>query len=157
EDFEHPAHIVAGRLPALAAITHENDGLKPQVSARSLAWKNEQHDVQGWLIAPLKVELGKKYPLVVLVHGGPSAAASPGYVAESDQGNATVRDLTSHGYFVLLPNPRGSYGQGEAFTRANVRDFGGGDWRDILAGVDAAIAQAPIDGERLGLMGHSYG
>jgi dipeptidyl aminopeptidase/acylaminoacyl peptidase len=56
-----------------------------------------------------------------------------------------------------MPNPRGSYGQGAAFTRANRRDFGGGDWRDILAGVDAVLARAPVDGNRLGLMGHSYG
>jgi dipeptidyl aminopeptidase/acylaminoacyl peptidase len=68
-----------------------------------------------------------------------------------------VRDLLKEGYFVFMPNPRGSYGQGRAFTSANRRDFGGGDWRDILAGVDAAIKQAPVDGERLGLMGHSYG
>ena len=46
--------------------------------------------------------------------------------------------LSSQGYFVFMPNPRGSFGQGEAFTRANIKDFGYGDWRDDLAGVDAA-------------------
>src|SRR2546421_5851002 len=65
--------------------------------------------------------------------------------------------LPAAGYFVLLPNPRGSFGQGEAFTRANVRDFGYGDFRDILAGVDAALKAAPIDPNRLGLTGWSYG
>jgi dipeptidyl aminopeptidase/acylaminoacyl peptidase len=58
---------------------------------------------------------------------------------------------------MFLPNPRGSYGQGEAFTRANIRDFGGGDLKDILAGIDAAERVAPIDDNRLGLMGYSYG
>ena len=65
--------------------------------------------------------------------------------------------LPAHGYFLLLPNPRGSFGEGEAFTRANVRDFGYGDWSDDLAGVDEAIRTAPIDPERLGLTGWSYG
>ena len=57
----------------------------------------------------------------------------------------------------FLPNPRGSYGQGEDFTRANVKDFGGGDLRDDLAGVDAAIRKHPIDPARLGVTGWSYG
>jgi len=56
-----------------------------------------------------------------------------------------------------MPNPRGRYGQGEAFTSANIREFGAGDLRDILAGLDAAIARFPIDPERLGLTGWSYG
>ncbi len=56
-----------------------------------------------------------------------------------------------------MPNPRGSYGQGEAFTRANVKDFGYGDFRDIMTGVDQAIKQAPIDEHRLGITGWSYG
>ncbi len=61
------------------------------------------------------------------------------------------------GYVVLLPNPRGSFGQGEAFTKANVKDFGYGDFRDILAGVDAAVAKAPVDAKRVGVWGWSYG
>jgi dipeptidyl aminopeptidase/acylaminoacyl peptidase len=65
--------------------------------------------------------------------------------------------LSQQGYFVLMPNPRGSYGRGEKFATANVRDFGGGDLRDILAGVDEAIRAAPVDPERIGLTGWSYG
>ncbi len=60
-------------------------------------------------------------------------------------------------YFVLMPNPRGSYGEGEAFTQANRKDFGYGDLRDILAGVDAVSAKFPIDQQRIGLTGWSYG
>jgi dipeptidyl aminopeptidase/acylaminoacyl peptidase len=56
-----------------------------------------------------------------------------------------------------MPNPRGSFGQGEAFTRANVKDFGYGDFRDIMTGVDQALKQAPIDEHRLGITGWSYG
>ncbi len=65
--------------------------------------------------------------------------------------------LSAAGYFVFFPNPRGSYGQGEAFTRANVKDFGGGDFRDILAGVDQVLKEAPVDERRLGVTGWSYG
>ena len=157
EDFEHAPRIVAGRLPELAPVTRDNEGFAPQVSARSIAWTSEGYDVQGWLVGPARIEAGKKYPMIVQVHGGPAAAAAPRYVAAGDNGNPLVRDLVREGYFVFMPNPRGSFGQGSAFTSANRRDFGGGDWRDILAGVDAAIRQAPVDGERLGLMGHSYG
>jgi dipeptidyl aminopeptidase/acylaminoacyl peptidase len=157
EDFRHAARIVAGRLPKLAAITHDNDGFAPQVSARSVSWTNDQFNVQGWLLSPLTIEPGRKYPMVVVVHGGPASAATPRFVSQGDEANPMLRDLTSKGYFVFMPNPRGSFGLGAAFGGANKRDFGGGDWRDILAGVDAVEKEAPVDGQRLGLMGHSYG
>src|SRR5262249_62190493 len=65
--------------------------------------------------------------------------------------------LSSQGYFVLFPNPRGSYGQGEDFTRGNVKDFGYGDLRDILAGVDEVVKTLPVDDKRIGIAGWSYG
>jgi dipeptidyl aminopeptidase/acylaminoacyl peptidase len=157
EDYEHAPRIVAGRLPELNAITRDNESFAPAVAAQSVSWTNDGYKVQGWLVGPRKVDAGKKYPMIVQVHGGPAAASTPRYVAGGEGGNSLVRDLVNQGYFVFMPNPRGSYGQGAAFTSANRKDFGGGDWRDILAGVDAAIRQAPIDGDKLGLMGHSYG
>ena len=90
--------------------------------------------------------------MIVLIHGGPSSAVQPTYMWKG-----TTNDLVQHGYFVFQPNPRGSFGQGEAFTKANVKDFGGGDLRDILAGVDAVEKVAPVDDKRLGVYGHSYG
>jgi dipeptidyl aminopeptidase/acylaminoacyl peptidase len=65
--------------------------------------------------------------------------------------------LSHFGYFVLRPNPRGSFGQGEAFTRGNVKDFGYGDLRDILAGVDDVVKHFPVDPRRIGIGGWSYG
>jgi Dipeptidyl aminopeptidases/acylaminoacyl-peptidases len=65
--------------------------------------------------------------------------------------------MLQRGWAVFRPNPRGSFGQGESFARANYRDFGYGDLRDILAGIDAAKLIAPIDEARLGLTGGSYG
>jgi dipeptidyl aminopeptidase/acylaminoacyl peptidase len=90
--------------------------------------------------------------MITNVHGGPSAATIPDYIS-----SGTIRGLVEHGYFVFMPNPRGSYGQGEAFTAANVKDLGGGDLQDILKGVDAVEATNPVDERRLGIFGHSYG
>lgn len=157
EDFEHPSAIMAGPLASMRAITEDNAHLQPQVSVQNISWKNEGFNVQGWLVGPRSAEAGKKYPMIVQVHGGPAAAASPRYIAPGEQGNPLLRELVEKGYYVFLPNPRGSFGQGQAFARANRRDFGGGDLRDILAGIDAVAAAAPVDTSRMGLMGHSYG
>jgi dipeptidyl aminopeptidase/acylaminoacyl peptidase len=66
-------------------------------------------------------------------------------------------ELSDAGYFILCPNPRGSAGEGEAFERANVKDFGYGDLRDILAGVDKVVQRLPVDKNRVGIFGWSYG
>ncbi len=152
QDFEHGPRLMAGAPKAPKAITHDNDALPAFTHATSVAWKSDGYDVQGWLLAPTKVEAGKTYAMIVQIHGGPSSAAMPNFVS-----HGTTRDLLEHGYWVFMPNPRGSYGQGEAFTRANIKDFGGGDLKDILAGVDAVEKSAPIDDKRLGVFGHSYG
>ena len=91
--------------------------------------------------------------MVVQVHGGPSSMQHSTWPGPHSFGVA----LSAAGYFVFMPNPRGSYGQGETFTRANVKDFGYGDFRDIITGVDQALKQAPIDEHRLGITGWSYG
>ncbi len=109
--------------------------------------------MQGWLIPPPKIEPGRRYPMIVVIHGGPSGVVTSSW---PDNFSLTHR-LAAEGYFVFVPNPRGSYGQGEAFTRANVKDFGGGDLRDILSGVDRVVATHPVDPERLGVTGWSYG
>jgi dipeptidyl aminopeptidase/acylaminoacyl peptidase len=151
QDYEHAPAIFAGPATAPRAVSHDNDGWAPLVTARSLSWKSGPYTVQGWLLAPRALPAGKA-PMVTVVHGGPAAANVPSFVWQGS--NA---DLARAGYYLFLPNPRGSYGQGEAFTRANMRDFGGGDLKDILAGIDAAERAAPIDDARLGLMGGSYG
>lgn len=151
-EFEHPPAIYAGPSGAPRKITTDNDALKPIVRARSLTWRNEEYDVQGWLLAPVDAP-ARKAPMVTDVHGGPSAARIPTFVTTNDD----VGRLIASGYYVFMPNPRGSFGQGEAFTQANRLDFGGGDLRDILAGIDAAEKVAPIDDDRLGLSGVSYG
>jgi len=146
--------VWAGGIGSWKQVTHKNDKLQPAWGpVKSLTWKSDGHEVQGWLVYPRNFDPGKKYPLVVQVHGGPSYAAMSDWPAV----HSFSAPLSGSGYFVLEPNPRGSYGQGEAFTRANVKDFGYGDFRDIMAGVDAAIKAASIDENRLGLAGWSYG
>ncbi|RIA37818.1 dipeptidyl aminopeptidase/acylaminoacyl peptidase [Hephaestia caeni] len=152
QDFTHAPAIYAGSAAAPRQITHDNDDLAPVMEARSIRWKNEHYDVQGWLLSPVGADPKTKAPMITIVHGGPAAASTPRFASEG-----TTIDLLRKGYWLFLPNPRGSYGQGAAFVDANRRDFGGGDLRDILAGIDAVEQQAPIDDNRLGLMGGSYG
>ncbi|GAA3267846.1 hypothetical protein GCM10020258_38580 [Sphingomonas yabuuchiae] len=152
EDFTHAPAVYAGRVTDLRQITHDNDAQQPAVQARSVTWTNEGFTVQGWLLSPLMAKPDARAPMIVQVHGGPSAASTPRFI---EKGLASA--FEDAGYYRFLPNPRGSYGQGEAFTAANKRDFGGGDLRDILAGIDAVEKLAPIDDARLGLTGCSYG
>jgi dipeptidyl aminopeptidase/acylaminoacyl peptidase len=154
ESFSHPPEIWAGPIGGFQQITSRNAGLKPQWGeARSIHWENEGFHLQGWLLYPQDFDRAKKYPMAVQVHGGPSSMAHPAWPDPHSFGEA----LAGAGYFVFMPNPRGSYGQGETFTRANVKDFGYGDWRDILTGVDQVLKEAPVDEHRLGLTGWSYG
>ncbi len=159
QDFEHAPEIAVGTLAKLdlgARITQANAALPSVTNARSVTWTSEGRDVQGWLLAPKAATAGGLAPMVVMIHGGPSSAVTPTFPRSGFRGGLTRR-LLAGGYYVFEPNPRGSYGQGEDFTRANIRDFGGGDLRDILAGVDAVEKLAPVDDQRLGVMGHSYG
>jgi len=156
EDFGHAPAIVAGPVGAMKTITFDNDALAVPLTTRSVNWVNEGYNVQGWLVGPAQPAAGKRYPLLVGVHGGPAWAIAP-YFGSDDDIQTAPHEWVSRGYYVFFPNPRGSFGQGEAFARANVRDFGGGDFRDILSGVDAVLHAAPIDESRMGILGHSYG
>ena len=157
QSFTRPPELEAGPVGQWHDLTHANAGQPPvPATARSLTWHDQGYDVQGWLLSPKDAATdmsGPKGPMIVLVHGGPSAAARSTYLTM--RGNELF--LLQAGYRVFLPNPRGSFGQTEAFVQANVRDFGHGDLRDILAGIDAVERQVPVDDHRLGLIGYSYG
>ncbi|MGB9475951.1 MAG: S9 family peptidase [Candidatus Udaeobacter sp.] len=156
--FDTPPEIWVGPMGQWRQLTNNNAGLSPSWGkAENLEWTNEGLNMQGWLLSPAKMESGKKHPMVVLIHGGPSSAATPDWPAGFGMSRAIIAALSTRGYYVLMPNPRGSYGQGEEFTQANVKDFGHGDLHDILAGIDAAIKKYPIDSTRLGVTGWSYG
>jgi dipeptidyl aminopeptidase/acylaminoacyl peptidase len=152
--FDRAPEVWAGPLHDLKQITHLNDGLKPTWGkTENIEWTNDGFKVQGWLLYPANYDPAKKYPLLVSVHGGPSSAVTPRWPGVGYGGVP----FSALGYFVFMPNPRGSYGQGEKFTQANIKDFGYGDLHDILTGMDLLEKRLPIDKDREGLTGWSYG
>ncbi len=111
----------------------------------------EGWEVQGWLMPPVGHRDGEQYPLVLEIHGGPHTAYGEMFLFE-------FQALAAQGHGVLFINPRGSTGYGERFTMASNDDWGGNDYRDLMRGVDAAIARAPwIDAARIGVTGGSFG
>jgi dipeptidyl aminopeptidase/acylaminoacyl peptidase len=156
--YNSPPEVFVGPPGKWRQLTSNNATLQANWGqAESIEWTNEGSSVQAWLVPPTKIEADKNYPMVVLIHGGPSGVTTSEWPASFGMARAIIAALSMRGYYVLLPNPRGSYGQGEDFTRANVQDFGGGDLRDNLAGIDAAITKYSSDPNRLGVMGWSYG
>ena len=150
-----PPEIAIGALGAMHNVTSANAHVRRMTGlARSLTWTSEGNPVQGWLIFPPDRKPGVKYPIMTYVHGGPAFAH---YALYPSGPFAFQAALAARGYIVFEPNPRGSYGQGEAFTRANVKDFGYGDLRDILLGLDAVNQTIPVDPKKVGIFGWSYG
>ena len=101
-------------LPAIGGwhdLTHVNTGMTMPLESQSVTWKSDGAEVQGWLLKPEKS--AGKLPLITVVHGGPAGAWQPRF-----NGPGLLRALLKHGYPLFLPNPRGSFGQGEVFTAA---------------------------------------
>jgi len=138
----------------LTRITHANDELLAKLKlapAEYVKFKSKDGtSVAGYLYKPLDYTPGKKYPTLLHPHGGPVWA----YYAEFDH---TLQLLAANGYVVLLPNPRGSSGYGEAYCKAIWADWGNKDFQDDMAIVDYAVAQGIADPDKLGVGGWSYG
>lgn len=121
-----------------------------------LRWKaTDGLDIEGLLTYPVGYEKGSRVPLLVIVHGGPTGVYTRSFVGMP--GPYPIPSFTERGYSVLRVNPRGSSGYGRTFRYANYQDWGGGDYRDIMAGVDHVIGLGVADPDRLGIMGWSYG
>jgi dipeptidyl aminopeptidase/acylaminoacyl peptidase len=112
-------------------------------------WTNGSMAIEGLLYLPPQAKSGK-VPLVVDVHGGP-------FGAFEDRNDLFASFLVGHGWAVLRPNPRGSSNYGVAFAAANKNDLGGGDYQDIMTGVDFVLSKYPLDSTKMALMGYSYG
>jgi dipeptidyl aminopeptidase/acylaminoacyl peptidase len=112
--------------------------------------------IEGILTYPLEYQAGKRYPLIVSIHGGPAGVFARTFLG-APGGQADVLSLAERGYAILRPNPRGSGGYGRTFRFANTGDWGGGDYQDIMAGVDHVIGLGLADPDRLGVAGWSYG
>lgn len=131
--------------------------LNPDIKGFNIAdtevikWKGADGlEIEGILVKPVGFERGKRYPTILQIHGGPYGKFSYGF-------NSRAQILASNGYAVLMPNPRGSTGYGNKFAVANVKDWGGKDYQDIMAGVDEVIRLGIADQNRMGVMGGSYG
>jgi dipeptidyl aminopeptidase/acylaminoacyl peptidase len=150
------------RLPAFAprqvatVQTIPSTTEAPVGSTEVIRWKAPDGlDVEGLLTYPVGYETGRRSPLLVMVHGGPTGVFTRGFIGMP--GPYPVPAFAERGYAVLRVNPRGSSGYGRKFRYANYQDWGGGDYRDIMAGVDHVISLGIADPDRLGIMGWSYG
>jgi len=127
-----------------------------QLTTREVVeWKSSDGTpIQGILIKPAGYDASRKYPLLVVIHGGPTGIDTP--VASADR-YYPIERFAAKGALVLKPNYRGSAGYGEKFRALNVRNLGLGDYEDVISGVDYFIAKGLVDKERVGAMGWSQG
>jgi len=134
------------------AVSHVNDGWKDFAVAAPefYKYKSDGQEIEAALLKPAGYDGKTKLPLVVLVHGGPTGRWRGSI-------DAWGQLLAARGYAVLYPNVRGSIGYGQKFTEMNHADWGGGDFKDVMAGVDDLVAKGIADPERLGIGGWSYG
>jgi dipeptidyl aminopeptidase/acylaminoacyl peptidase len=137
---------------SIAGLPRGNRFLDKHVVAPSkvISWKSDEFTIEGILTTPPPEVAKPPYKVVLYPHGGPHSRAALGF-------DFTVQVLAAHGYAVLQPNFRGSSGYGQKFIDADRFDFGGGDMRDCLAGLDQLIAQGVVDANRQFVYGTSYG
>ena len=161
ETSDTPADVNVATASSFAphAITHVNAAIPrpPMGRTELVTWKSKdgKYTIEGLLTYPVGYQAGTRVPLVLNVHGGPA-----GVFAKSFTGGVSVYMLqvfAQRGYAVLRPNPRGSTGYGKEFRYANFRDWGYGDFDDLMAGVDRTIAMGVAHPDSLLLMGWSYG
>ncbi|MBN8886208.1 MAG: S9 family peptidase [Rudaea sp.] len=158
ETPQHPGevHVFSGSVAR--PLTDTN----PQVASwnlgtqQALSWKSSKdgRSIHGVLLLPPNYDRTKRYKTIVHLHGGPVGAWTLGFHASWYNWGLVA---ASHGYVVLLPNPRGSSGQGPDFSAANDRDWGNAEFQDILDGVDLLITRNIADPDRLAIGGWSYG
>jgi dipeptidyl aminopeptidase/acylaminoacyl peptidase len=157
-DTPPDAFVAAASDFAPVQITQVNEGLKLPAIGRTevVTWKsNDGKQIEGLLTYPVGYQAGQKVPLILNIHGGPAGVFQQTYLG--GRGVYPLATFSARGYAVLRPNPRGSSGYGTEFRRANTKDWGFGDYQDLMTGVDKVIAMGVADPERLGVMGWSYG
>jgi len=159
EDASHPPEISVIELPASGwrQITHLNDEASAAISRTRRDWirwkSSDGTEVCGLLILP--PDQGGPVPLVTILHGGPTWLVPDGF--SPGEANGLALPIVHAGAAVLMPNPRGSSGQGQAFAQAIIGHMGEIDLDDVLSGVDTLISRGVADPNRLGVMGLSYG
>ncbi|MBX3267674.1 MAG: S9 family peptidase [Acidobacteria bacterium] len=151
-------HVVRSGAAATTRISSANAEYAKYTVPRTdvIKWKSKDgREIEGLLTYPMGYTAGTKVPLILNIHGGPAGVFNRNYVG--GRGAYPLASLAAKGYAVLRPNPRGSSGYGVEFRRANIRDWGGMDYEDLMTGVDHVIAMGVADANRLGVMGWSYG
>jgi len=130
---------------------------KPSMGKTELiSWKSKDGlEIEGLLTYPVNYQPGRKYPLILNVHGGPAGVFSQSYTGSSSI--YMIQTFAQEGYAILRPNPRGSTGYGKEFRYANYKDWGFGDYEDLMSGVDEVIKMGVGHSDSLCLMGWSYG
>ena len=158
-EFDRPADVwvadIDGRNERRLSDVHRDFLANIQIAttpSRAVRWNSyDGTEIEGFLLFPHGYDpQGGRYPLIILNHGGPHAASGYGF-------NFRTAIFTAHGYFVFLPNFRSSTGYGEAFKWATWGGWGTNDGEDVLSGVDYLVENFPIDRDRVGTTGHSYG
>lgn len=156
-DISNPPEIflIRASQQEIIQITNQNKSLVSKCTlqdAEEFWFKSfDGTSVQGWIMKPAIFDYVKTYSLILVIHGGPHNMF--GYDFEE-----RMQILSAQGYAVLFINPRGSSGYGQQFSKGNVLNWGGGDYKDLMTGVDYIIDKYKwIDKERLGVTGQSYG
>jgi dipeptidyl aminopeptidase/acylaminoacyl peptidase len=159
ETIRHPSEVYAGNVSdgRLTRLTQHNRQLDDVRLARQEVFRWTSADgwsLEGVLTYPLNYSEGRRYPLVLQIHGGPEGISQQGWTTSAIY---PVQLLAADGYFVLQPNYRGSGGLGVAFSKADHDDLGGKEYDDVLRGIDALAAKGLVDANRVATGGFSYG
>jgi dipeptidyl aminopeptidase/acylaminoacyl peptidase len=165
EEPWHPAEVFLEPLPESGDVitqaqqlTHMNPQLQGLAFGRveTVKWKSSKdgREIEGILVYPIDYEPGKRYPLITSIHGGPEGAYQLSFMASYGE---FPHIYAGRGYASFFPNFRGSSNYGYEFASANVGDLGGGDYQDIMSGVDYLIQRGIADPARLAIKGYSYG
>ncbi|MGA9769572.1 MAG: S9 family peptidase [Blastocatellia bacterium] len=167
EDSTHPADLLitlvqpdtAGdSLGVFDILTQMNPQVNDFILGRveTIKWKSSKdgREIEGVLVYPLDYEQGKRYPLITSLHGGPEGAYQMSFMSSYSE---FPHVYAAHGYASFFPNFRGSSNYGAEFASANVGDLGGGDYEDVMSGVDYLIERGIADSARLAIKGYSYG
>ena len=141
-----------GEIRRVTSLNAETAGGLSLVKPENIRFKSfDGAEIEGWLMRPLTFQANKKYPLVLFIHGGPHGMYGYGF-------NHSNQVYAARGYAVLYLNPRGSNGYGQKFSDGCVNNWGGGDYQDLMKGVDHVLAKYDwVDANRLGVTGGSYG